>query len=443
MIKRILKSTIQFTKSTIASPTVKTIMGLASANTLATVVGFAGTLIQARYIVPEELGYFRGFAIASGYALFFSFGTIVILQRYYPYYIGKGNKEKALDIATICQTWNSIVFFLVSGIFCLLALIAVLMGNWKAMLAWLVQAVTMASLFYGGYLSATYRSGHNFKIVAKGALISSVAALFSLPVFFVFPYLALALRSSIGNLVNIVYLHIHRPLKLKFSFHWGKWFQLVKDGFPIFISDYGAWMGWITIEMTIVRKFLGTEALGLWSISWVLLELASKVPQAVNAVYTPRIAQTFGHSDNVKESMKICTKPVLFGVPGMVLVAGVTCAAVYYIIPILMPYYVDAIPIMSLMTLNLPLIILGLPNFLLVSMGKVVQQNIATYVSLLVFVGFSYFAITQGYGLPGVVLASIGGKAFRVLLVYVFIFLSYGKQPEPESIKSNPQSPEE
>ena len=59
-------------------------------NLLATAIGLVGTLVQARFVVPEDLGYFRQFGIFTAYAFFLHLGLLDALQRLYPLYMGQG-----------------------------------------------------------------------------------------------------------------------------------------------------------------------------------------------------------------------------------------------------------------------------------------------------------------------------------------------------------------
>lgn len=414
-----MKSSI---RALLASPTLQTISGLAGSNLFAAILGIVGSLVQARFVTPEDLGYFRQFSIATGYAFFLHLGLFGALQRFYPYYIGKGQQDKAIAVAEICQAWNVAVSAFVSGAFVVLALASLTTGNWRAMLGWLVQAVAMTGFIYGGYLGATYRSGHDFATVAKGSIISSVVSTLTLPLFVIAPYVALVVRSSVGSLTNLVYLHLHRPLRLRWRFEWREWRDLLKEGLPMFVAGYGGSTGWSVVETSLILSFLGTVPLGLWSISFMLLEFANKVPQAITAVYIPRLTETFGRTESVVESMRVCRKPMLWGTPAMLVLAGGICLMLPLVVPVLMPHYIAAIPTMALMMLTLPILVLELPYALLVAMGKLVQQNIATYVGLGVFALLALLTIKLGWGLNGVVGASLLGRIVRLGFTYWFVY---------------------
>jgi O-antigen/teichoic acid export membrane protein len=400
----------------------KSITGLAGGNLLGTILGVVGSLVQARFVTPGDLGYFKGFSIYTGYAFFLHMGMFEALQRYYPYYIGRGEKDRAVHTAEICQAWHVTVSLIVGGAFGVLAIGSLLQGNWRAALGWLVQVIAITSFIYGGFLSATYRSGHDFIAVAKGSVLSNTLNLFTLPVFLVQPYIALALRSGFGSLINLVYLHIHRPLHLRWHFSLRETFGLIKEGIPIFAASYAGGTLWSTVETTLILHFLGEHSLGYWSLSFTFLDAANKFAQATTAVYIPRITEEYGRSGNAKHCMKLLRKPIVYGSIAMLLFVVVVIVILPYIVPVLMPNFIGAIPIMALMLFTVPLTILELPYFLLVAMGKLVYLNVGVFTGLIVFVLLALGSIFLHMGLPGIVVSSLLGRSARIIISYMFVY---------------------
>lgn len=71
----------------------------------------------------------------------------------------------------------------------------------------------------------------------------------------------------------------------------------------MFTADYATHTGWTVVETTLIMRFLGAEALGLWSVSFMLLEAANKAAQAITAVYIPRVFEVFGRTERVRDGM--------------------------------------------------------------------------------------------------------------------------------------------
>ena len=111
--------------------------------------------------------------------------------------------------------------------------------------------------------------------------------------------------------------------------------------------------------------------------------------------------------------------------------AAMLCAVMPLAISWLTPKYFEAIPTMCLMMLYLPALMLELPLALLIAMGHLVQQNVATYAGLACFLTLTIASMHMGLGLNGVVVASLLGRLFRTALSYGFIYAeirSTGKQ---------------
>lgn len=415
-------------KRMLISPTLKTVSSLAGSNLLATALAVIGSLVQARFVLPSELGYFNSFSIATGYAFFLQLGLIDTVYRYYPYFIGKGQQDKATAVAQLAQTWTGGVAALVAGAFCLLAISASIRGEWRATFAWLVQAIVISSILYGGYLGATYRSGHDFATVSRSLVISSAINLLVLPLFAVWSYIALALRGGLAGLVNLIYLHHNRPLKLNWPFQWREWLELVRTGLPLFIAGYGATTMWTVTETALVLQNLGTAALGLWAMSVMLREVAIKIPQALTTVYKPRLTELYGRTESVAECMRLIRKPLMLGTPVVAAVGLGLAVVLALLVPLLMPNYSAATPVMGLMMLMLPLSVLDLPATLIIAMGKMTQQNVSVFAGLVSFVILAQVFGQLGWGLAGMAVATLMGRGISLVLVYWFIRQAYRRE---------------
>jgi O-antigen/teichoic acid export membrane protein len=405
-----------------ATPNLKIITGLAGSNLLGMGIGIIGGLVQSYYVSPEDLGYFKSFTIATGYAFVLNLGLFGAVQRLYPYYIGKGEKNKAIAVAEIAQSWNILVTSVLSVVFVTLAVLKLQNGNWKGSLGWFAQAVAMAGFIYGGYLNATFRSGQEFKTISKATIISSSASLLVLPFFTIIPYITLAIRSMFGPLLNLVYLHLKRPLKVKWRFNYREFLELMKIGFPIFISGYGATTFWSVVETSIILKFYGPLSLGLWTISFMVSEAAIKIPQAITQVYSPKIMETFGKNNKIGPVLALIKKPLTFGVPIMLFVSFLACLSLKLLVPVIMPKYIAALPIMYLFMLLIPLTLLEMPFQIIIAKGRGMDQNISVFAGLVIFIILAFIFNSLGLGLAGVVAASLLGRLLSRLITYYYVF---------------------
>ena len=168
----------------------------------------------------------------------------------------------------------------------------------------------------------------------------------------------------------------------------------------------------------------------------MLLDAANTIAQAITAVYIPRVIEAFGRTETIRAGLALCRKPLLIGTPTMLLMAGFGALLIPFVIPILMPNYVAAIPTMILMLAMLPLIVLDLPNSLLVASGKIAQQNIVTFVGLGSFVILALLAIQLNFGLNGIVCASLMGRGVRLAAIYFLLFRARRHETSLEPLHS-------
>ena len=194
--------------------TIKSVGMIASADLIGTALGIIGSLIQARFISPDDLGFVRKYSVVSGYAVFLTLGLFTILQREYPVLIGRGELDKARRVAAIGQSWSLLVCAVVCGGLSLVCLGQILEGDWREASAWFIQIVSVWATIYGGYLICTFRSGQEFEHIAKSSLLASVSGVLVLPLFTVWPFATMVLRSVTGSLVSSVYQHAVRPVKV-------------------------------------------------------------------------------------------------------------------------------------------------------------------------------------------------------------------------------------
>jgi O-antigen/teichoic acid export membrane protein len=405
------------------SSTLKNISRIAGANIFASSIGVIGTLVQARYVSPDQLGYFRSFDIVTGYVFFLHLGIFGAFQRYYPYYIGKGETAKANDIVRVSFSWNILISIIAGGLFFLFSLYSLFTGNWKAFLGWIVQVIIIVNYFYGGHLAVLFNSTQNFKKLSVNTFISSVVSIFTLPFFLLWPYIAMALRSGLGSIVSFIYLHISslKFKKFRFRFKFSEWYSLVKEGFPMFTASYIAGIGWDTLEKSLILLYAGTHGLGLWSISFMLLSMMKLAPQSITAIYIPKIIENYGKTHDLKQGLQLCYKPMLWSIPFMLLLIILIIVLMPFLLPVIMPKYAGAIPLISIMIFILPLSILELPYTLLIAMGKVWQQNIIAISGIIAFLLITFIAVKMGFGLYGIIIASIIGKIMKLLTIYYFL----------------------
>ena len=82
-----------------------------------------------------------------------------------------------------------------------------------------------------------------------------------------------------------------------------------------------------------------------------LIEAINEVPQAIVAVYTPRVIELYGKTESIIACMRLSLKPMLWGLAAIFLIIVAGFLGLPLIVPLLMPKYIDAVPTMCLLLL--------------------------------------------------------------------------------------------
>lgn len=402
------------------SDTILAIAALFSTNVWSSIIGVLGAFIQGRFVSPEDLGFFRQFGIISGYLFFLHLGVFHAIERMYPYFLGRGEKDKAVKIVEVGNSWILMVCGPLCSIFFIVSLICFSTGNWKSGLGWLAQVIALFSTLYGGFLCATYRSGQDFKQMAKAQIMGPIGMLITLPIFWIQSYVALFLKSTI-SVISLWPLYKNRPLKVSLRFRWKEWKQLVAQGLPRFTASYMTTTGLDALRATIILKQLGITQLGYWSFSWMLIMMAMQLPQAITAVFIPKIIETFGKTNSPSEALTLARKPVISGGIALSIIMPIVVFGTIKVLPLLLPLYADTAGVIAVLLLSIPLKLIEAPASVLNAMNRLVWINIIAITNSFIQVIIMSLGIYFGWGLYSVAFGFFVGNLARVIMITIIL----------------------
>src|SRR5271169_6368244 len=166
--------------------TIRSVTALLGSNITSSVLTAIGGLLVARFLGPEETGAFRAFTIPLTYLIFLHLGTWDGLWRQIPYYVGKEMPEQIDRLASAAGAFNLFVSVVASFGFICCAAYSLSNHNLHGVFGWLSQVLCCWAIFYGGYLTSTYRTLHNFVALARIQVAQSVL---SFGMVFLLPFL--------------------------------------------------------------------------------------------------------------------------------------------------------------------------------------------------------------------------------------------------------------
>jgi len=276
------------------------VAALFGGNITSSLLGALGGLLVARFLGPEETGRYRVFTIPLMYLTFLHLGTFDGLWRQIPFYTGKDMPEKVESLAAAAGAWNALVSSLASVAFLVCSVLALFRGDYFSTAGWAAQMLFCWSVYYGGYLSATYRTIHQFVAMARIQLIQAVL---NFGLVFIVPltgFFGLCIRASVPAIVGVGLFHQNRPLKIRYRLDWKALGEVVRVGLPF--SFWGSLYTsiWSATESALMLSMGGLKGLGLFAVASVMRDGMNVLPQSVYQVMTPRVVEAYAREGSVR-----------------------------------------------------------------------------------------------------------------------------------------------
>ncbi|MEN6373150.1 MAG: hypothetical protein ABFD75_00035 [Smithella sp.] len=402
---------------------IMSVAALLSSNILSSVLTAISGFLVARFLWPNEVGLFRAFTIPLTYLMFLGLGTTDGLWRQIPYYVGKDMPERVDALASAAGAFMLLMSAVVSfGFFCCAAY-SLAHRDLYGVFGWMSQAIVCWEVFYGSYLSSTYRTLHHFVLLSR---IQIVQTIINFGMVFLLPFLkfyGLCTRSAFPSFLALLSFHRNRPLKVAYHFDIKALKEVIKIGFP-----FGFWgalytTGWFATESALILSLDGVNGLGLFSVAYALRSAMNSLPMAIWQVLTPRVVTNFARDGSVRKANKRVNW-VTIGLTGfMIILACIGLFLLDALVPLLIPKYVGGIPVMKI-SLWFPVVQAAfLPMNTLFATGKPWLYGRGVIAGIIVFPLATYLLYPAIGGLLAVAIGSLLGRTVRNLAAYVDLFI--------------------
>ena len=399
--------------------TIRSVAALLSSNIASSVLTAIGGLLVARFLGPEETGSFRAFTIPLTYLIFLHLGTWDGLWRQIPYYVGKERPDQVDALASAAGAFNLFVSAVVSCGFICCAIYSLAHHDLYGVFGWLSQALFCWGVFYGGYLTSTYRTLHHFVTLARIQVAQSVlifAMVFLLPFL---RFYGLCARAAFPSFLTVWLYHRNRPLKVNYSFDTKALRELIKIGLPFSFWGNLYTSVWTATESALVLSLSGVSALGLFSVAVVMRGAVNSLPEAIWQVLTPRVVTALARDGSVRNANARIIW-VTAGLTGfMILLACAGSFLLEVFVPYFIPKYVDGIQVMKVCLWFSVVQAAFLPINTLFATGRPWLYGRSVIAGLVVFPLATYLLYFAIGGLLSVTVGSLLGRAARTLAAYV------------------------
>jgi O-antigen/teichoic acid export membrane protein len=290
---------------------------LAGGNFFSMLLRTAGAVLQARLVPPSVLGLFNGIGLVMGYAPLLHLGVLDGLGRELPRHVGKGNKQHAVNLAAAAQAWALAVGALFGLALLLVAGWQLAHGRFMLAFGWFTNAITASLVLYNTYLVMTFRTSQEFARLALVGVVGNAVALVLVVLVALLNFYGLCLRAIVVSVLVVMLLYYGRPIRNGPRWNPAHLKQLLIVGAPILGVNY-LYSFWGLLNSTLVLRFLGTEGMGLYSIVALASSGFELLPNAVEQVVYPRMAEEFGRSNQVNNLAPIWRKPMWITVVAMI-----------------------------------------------------------------------------------------------------------------------------
>lgn len=408
-----LKITISVNRRILGS-----VAALFGGNITASLLGALGGLLVARFLGPEETGRYRVFTIPLTYLTFLHLGTFDGLWRQIPFFTGKNMPEKTESLAAAAGAWNALVSGLASFAFLICSGVALIRGDYHAVGGWMAQVLICWSVYYGGYLVATYRTINQFVAMAR---IQVIQAVLSFCLVFIVPltgFFGLCIRTAVPAIAAVGLFHRHRPLKIRYQLDWKALRELVKIGLPFTFWGSLYTSIWSATESALMLSLGGLGGLGLFAVASVIRDGMIVLPQSVYQVMTPRVVEAYAREGNVR-SVNARSLMVTAGLTGVMVALVLTCSYLLgVLVPLAIPKYANGIPLMKVCLWFAVIQAASLPFNTLFATGKSWLYGRGVIVGLIVFPLSAYLLTPAMGGVLAVAMGSLLGRTARTLVAY-------------------------
>ncbi|MFZ0927698.1 MAG: hypothetical protein WAN11_03810 [Syntrophobacteraceae bacterium] len=399
--------------------TIRSVLALLSSSITSSVLTAVGGLLVARFIGPEVYGAFRAYTIPLTYLVLLHLGTWDGLWRQIPYYVGKEKPERVDALASAAGAFNLFTSIVVSCGFVFCAAYSLAHHELYGFAGWLSQVLCCWGIFYGGYLTSTYRTLHHFVTLARiqvAQALLTFGAVFSLPFL---GFYGLCARVGFPSFLAVWLYHRYRPIKVSYRFDTKTLRELIRIGLP-----FSFWGGlytsvWAATESALVLSLGGVSALGLFSVAVVMAGAVSSLPNAVWQVLTPRVVTNLAREGSVRNANARIIW-VTAGLTGsMILLACAGSFLLELFVPHFIPKYVPGIPVMKV-CLWFPVVQAAfLPMNTLFATGRPWLFGRSVIAGIIVFAIATYLLLPVAGGLLAVAAGSLLGRAARTIAGYL------------------------
>lgn len=279
--------------------TLRNMIYVFTASTFSKILGAIAALIIPNIMGPTHYGVWVTLLLIIAYAPIVTLGTVETLLKQYPYFVGKGEPNKAVQLeenvfGSICLTALALIICSILVPF-ILPYLGLDLYQQEIRLMLLAASINL----FSGFFYFRFTAHHRFR--ASGA-VDVIRAITTLLFVFIFVWTWGLKGAVIGYLLSeivlcatstLMSLKVCGKIKIRINLDFSMISQIIRIGFPITI----VW--WVltlqsSVDRLVSASFLGKTMTGHYYLGVSFVSILVLIPAAVNRVLYPKITEGIG-----------------------------------------------------------------------------------------------------------------------------------------------------
>lgn len=392
-----------------------------SAFALTQFVSVIGAVIVRHFLGPVQTGVWSLVQVILTYTDYANLGATYAIPIELPAKMAQGKTREAESMKNVMFSFSLLTSTLFSfGVLCY-AMIRRSQISEELFYGLLISAGLVILQQMNNILISLLRAYKNFKLAGTQMFLSSIINIILVAIlsfkFKLYGFMFAMCLSFIFNIAFIIYFESFR-IRLELSLQVLK--GLIQYGFPLMILGFVGTV-LLTIDKIMIARFLGLEALGLYSIAVMTSGFICSIPNSIGVVLLPNVSEKYAQGESVYNLKSYVKKSNHVFSIVMPLIIGFSWFLVPLVVSFLIPKFTQGV--IALKYLALSTFFVGLTqaysNFIVVSKKHFWQFPITVCVCF-VAVTSMLFAIKQGAGINEVALIMTGLLMLNYLALHLF-----------------------
>lgn len=404
----------------------RTLLSFASSSMGLMAATMVSNLIIIRWLEPLETGVWQTLVLAQSYMTFAQLGFFNGLNREFPFWMGRGEPEKARNMAGVALVQSHLCSVLAFLVFGGAILVFGEVQDWFWGLS--AMAVVTAAGFYREYLAATYRTSQAFMALAKIHWIHALALLLSVPLVRFWGFEGLCARLVIIALLVAGLMHVSRPLRVVARFNRALAKELLSAGTPLLALSYMLTLA-NGFDRVILLAHVGVVGVGVFAPALAVKNAIQALPAAINQYISPRLSQRLGQSGDPRSLWRTSWVATLATCLSMVPVVAVGWFVLPVFIENFFPKYTASIFPAQLLLLSGLFSGISAGTAVLASLKAWVPLALFSLLNVVLFWGLPQYFAASGDVLVGVATGWLVARALLLPLGLVLIYVATHRVP--------------